>query len=417
MRRVPHSLGGEDELMTVIKGKEIPMRLVGFSGLPSRAAALVLATMLVCVVSASAEPVRPPPRPAPVQRPAPRPVVSRPVPSAQPRLVQHNVPEPNAARRPPPPPNVVRPVNPNFNPNAGFAPNRGNPQPFNNQRQFSNPQPLNNPQQPFGGQQRIVPGGPQPGVLPPGPGGAPHAIVGGPAVINGLRPGPGRPGIPPGGLAPGPGGLPGGFVRRPPSFPVVSVQNRFFPIVRGPRYVWWGGYRRAFVPLAVLGIAAIGGSYWYPDGYVSVAQPYCSGVTPDGCQLTWRMVDFEDGGSAPQCVQYCPQVGPPPAPAQVASLPPPPPPPPANGSCQMTIFADPNFAGAAAPTVENQALLGEAGWLNEISSVQVQSGVWEFYADENFGGVSMRLQPGDYPNLAPEWTKHIGSFQCVEPTA
>ena len=186
--------------------------------------------------------------------------------------------------------------------------------------------------------------------------------------------------------------------------------------------MWWGGYRRAFVPLAVLGIAAIGGSYWYPDGYVSVAQPYCTGFTPDGCQLTWRMVDFEGGGAAPQCVQYCPQVGPPPvpgpgqAPAQVASLPPPPPPAPANGTCQMTIFAEPNFAGAAAPTSEAQAALGEAGWLNEISSIQVQSGEWEFYPEENFGGVSMRLDPGDYPNLAPEWTKHIGSFQCVQPT-
>ena len=42
---------------------------------------------------------------------------------------------------------------------------------------------------------------------------------------------------------------------------------------------------------------------------------------------------------------------------------------------------------------------------------------WEFYADENFGGASMRLTPGTYPNLAPEWTKRIGSFQCVEPSA
>ena len=220
-------------------------------------------------------------------------------------------------------------------------------------------------------------------------------------------------------LGPGPGG---GFGRRPPPFPVVTVGNRFFPIVRGPRFVWWGGYRRAFVPLTVLGIAAIGGSYWYPDGYVSVAQPYCSGYTPDGCQLTWRMVGFDGGGEAPQCVQYCPQVGPLPvpgpgqAPAAVASLPPPPPPAPANGTCQMTIFAEPNFAGAAAPTSDGQPGLGEAGWLNEISSVQVQSGEWEFYADENYGGVSMRLDPGDYPNLAPEWTKRIGSFQCVQPT-
>ncbi len=142
----------------------------------------------------------------------------------------------------------------------------------------------------------------------------------------------------------------------------------------------------------------IGGSYWYPDGYVSVAQPLCTGLTPDGCQLTWRMVDFEDGGGAPQCVQYCPQAGPPPA--RVAELPPPLPPAPANGSCEMTIFADPNFGGLSAPTSENQPTLSQAGWMNEISSVQVQSGTWEFYADENFGGVSMRLSPGTYPEPA-----------------
>ena len=127
------------------------------------------------------------------------------------------------------------------------------------------------------------------------------------------------------------------------------------------------------------------------------------------------MVDFEDGGGVPQCVQYCPQVGPPPA--RVAELPPPLPPAPANGTCEMTIFADPNFGGLSAPTAENQATLSQAGWLNEISSVQVQSGTWEFYADENFGGASMRLTPGTYPNLAPEWTKRIGSFQCVQPSA
>jgi hypothetical protein len=200
-----------------------------------------------------------------------------------------------------------------------------------------------------------------------------------------------------------------------PNFPVITAHNRFFPIVRGQRFVWWGGYRRTFIPLAALGVVLIGGSYWYPDGYVSVAQPLCTGLTPDGCQLNWRMVDFEDGGGVPQCVQYCAQVGPPPA--RVAQLPPAPPPAPANGTCEMTIFADPNFGGLSAPTAENQATLSQAGWLNEISSVQVQSGTWEFYADENFGGVSMRLTPGQYPNLAPEWTKRIGSFQCVEPSA
>jgi hypothetical protein len=377
---------------------------IGFHAFLSTVAAVAALTVIMPQGSIAQQPPHPPPRAAP---PPPRPVY-RPNVNVQrpPSFVQQNQGRPPAG---------VRPAPPVVNPNAGINPNRV--EPFRNNPVVGNP--------PFGGQPRMAPepvapgpgphiGGPiSPPHIAPGPV-SPPRFGGGPA----LRPGPGRPGGPPVVLAPGPGGFP----HRPPGFPVVTVGNRLFPIVRGPRYVWWGGYRRAFVPLAVLGIAAIGGSYWYPDGYVSVAQPYCTGYTPDGCQLTWRMVDFEGGGQAPQCVQYCPQAGPLPvpgpgqAPAAVASLPPTPPPAPANGTCQMTIFAEPNFAGAAAPTADAQAQLGEAGWLNEISSVQVQTGEWEFYAEENYGGVSMRLDPGDYPNLAPEWTKRIGSFQCVQPT-
>ena len=121
-------------------------------------------------------------------------------------------------------------------------------------------------------------------------------------VLTGLRPGPAR------------------RVLVRPNFPIVSVNNRFFPIVKGPRYIYVGGARRLFVPLTALGVVLIGGSYWYADGYVSVDRPYCTGLTPEGCSLHWRMVDLVDGGAEPQCVSYCPQVGPPPA--QVAALPP-----------------------------------------------------------------------------------------------
>jgi Beta/Gamma crystallin len=53
---------------------------------------------------------------------------------------------------------------------------------------------------------------------------------------------------------------------------------------------------------------------------------------------------------------------------------------------------------------------------NEIASIVVAAGTWDFFADENFGGESLRLTPGTYPRLAPEWTRHIGSFMCVEPS-
>jgi len=211
-----------------------------------------------------------------------------------------------------------------------------------------------------------------------------------------------------------PARLPGGpnaLAAAKPKFPVVTVNNKYFPINKGQKYMYVGGFKKFFVPLGALGVVLIGGSYWYPDGYVSIAGPACTGYTPDGCELHWREVDFADGGDAPQCVQYCPQAGPPPA--QIATLPPPPPIP--QGACQMTIFSDPNFGGSSAPTGDNHASLAESGWQNAVSSIQVQAGTWDFFPEDNFGGNPIRLTAGPYPMLAPDWDKKINSFMCVQP--
>jgi len=195
-------------------------------------------------------------------------------------------------------------------------------------------------------------------------------------------------------------------------FPAANVDNGYFPITRGEKFMHVGGRDRSFVPLGALGAVLIGGSYWSPDGYVSTAAPFCAGYTPDGCELHWRTVDFVDGGGEPQCVQYCRLTGPPPE--QVATLPPPLPRSP-RGTCQLTIFSDPNFAGTSAPDGENQATLSESGWQSEISSIEVQSGTWDFFTADNYGGNTMRLSAGTYPTLTPDWDKKINSFMCVEP--
>ena len=78
---------------------------------------------------------------------------------------------------------------------------------------------------------------------------------------------------------------------------------------------------------------------------------------------------------------------------------------------------DQNFGGLSAPTGDTQADLAETGWQNEISSMQIASGTWDFFTDPNFGGATMRLPAGPYPTLSPDWTKKIGSFQCVQPGA
>jgi hypothetical protein len=208
-----------------------------------------------------------------------------------------------------------------------------------------------------------------------------------------------------------------GVPQTAPAFAAVRLHDRFWPIHRDSKFTWVRGQRRLFVPVGLLGVALIGGSYWYPDGYVSMDGPACTGFTPDGCQLQWRMVDIEDGGSEPQCVQYCPQAAAPQPPQDVATLPPPPPLPSDNGVCQTTIYSEPNFAGNSAPTGEGQPSLSQSGWRNEISSIVVGAGVWEFFSDENFAGESMLLPAGTYATLPTEWTKRIGSFMCVRPAA
>jgi hypothetical protein len=167
------------------------------------------------------------------------------------------------------------------------------------------------------------------------------------------------------------------------------------------------------VPLAALGAVVLGGSYYYADSYLTVARPYCEGITPDGCRLNWQRIDFEDGDSDWQCVQYCRRAGAPPPARTVALVAPPPLP--QGGACEIAIFSEPGFGGTNATASDEQPQLSELGWQNQIASVQVKAGTWDFFSDPEFTGETMRLAPGEYPDLGPQWTKRAGSFMCVQP--
>jgi Beta/Gamma crystallin len=392
-------------------------------------AAMMLATM-AAVVSVSDAPAAQPNRPVMAQRTAPY----RPV------MVQHTAPfqQPAPAFHPAPVQRVVpHVVTPPSAPPAHVMPpftqpqNNNNFQAVNPSVQHVNPGlPLNNPSAlrpnlPLNNPSALAPSLPpnNPSTLgpnlPPNNPGAPNFSPANPNFVHGgasapqgpaiIKLGPSQPVVNSTLLKP----APGAFQQTKPGFPAVHLHDKFWPLHKDSRFMWVRGQRRLFVPVALLGVVVIGGSYWYPDGYVSMEGPACTGFTPDGCQLQWRVVDFEDGGGEPQCVQYCPQVGPPPE--QVATLPPPPPTPAENGACQTTIYAEPNFAGNSAPTGDSQPSLSQSGWRNEISSIVVGAGTWDFFSDENFGGESMRLTPGTYATLSAEWTKRIGSFMCVQP--
>ena len=85
-------------------------------------------------------------------------------------------------------------------------------------------------------------------------------------------------------------------------------------VIRGQNYsVWRSGYRvrhgsgwRTFVGLGGLGVIVIGSNKYYPYAYISAPEPYCEGLTEDGCQLMWQDVQTIEGDVVSQCVAYCP---------------------------------------------------------------------------------------------------------------
>lgn len=102
---------------------------------------------------------------------------------------------------------------------------------------------------------------------------------------------------------------------------VLKARLRGFPargagraVIGGRNYsVWRSGYRvrhgggwRTFVALSALSAIAIGTYEYYPYAYISAPEPYCDGLTEDGCQLVWQDVETLDGDIIPQCVAYCP---------------------------------------------------------------------------------------------------------------
>lgn len=102
---------------------------------------------------------------------------------------------------------------------------------------------------------------------------------------------------------------------------VLNARLRGFPArgagratIAGRNYsVWRSNYRvrhrngwYTFVGLSALTAIAIGSYEYYPYAYISAPEPYCDGLTEDGCQLVWQEVETIEGDIIPQCVAYCP---------------------------------------------------------------------------------------------------------------
>ncbi len=86
----------------------------------------------------------------------------------------------------------------------------------------------------------------------------------------------------------------------------ARIGGRNYSIWRGRHRVRHGGRWRTFVALSTLGAIAIGSSEYYPYAYISAPEPYCEGLTEDGCELRWQEVQTIEGDLIDQCVAYCP---------------------------------------------------------------------------------------------------------------
>jgi hypothetical protein len=84
-------------------------------------------------------------------------------------------------------------------------------------------------------------------------------------------------------------------------------------------------------------------------------------------------------------------------------------------ACLIAVYSEPNLTGQAFETADNQPRLDQNRWQNQITSVIVKGGTWDFFPDLEYRGGPpvLRLAPGSYPALEPQWIKRIGSFMCV----
>ena len=200
---------------------------------------------------------------------------------------------------------------------------------------------------------------------------------------------------------------------------VTVINNNTVQVFRDRRTVFVGGFPRTLIAVGGLTAIAVAGVSYYPEAYVVLARPACVGVTEFGCALQWQAVATDDGFTVPQCVQYCRQgyVPPPPPPrVTVTALAAPQAAVVASGGCEISIFSEPNMSGEASDTTEAQPSLPDVGWEDAIASIEVRRGVWDLFVEPEFTGEAIRLEPGTYPTLPPNFVRRINSFMCSEPT-
>ena len=85
----------------------------------------------------------------------------------------------------------------------------------------------------------------------------------------------------------------------------------------------------------------------------------------------------------------------------------------ARGGCLVVVYKEPDFDGQTLQTSLDQPTLGDRRWKDAISSIQIFSGNWDFFVEDQYSGDTMTLEPGSYSDLGEDWKDKIGSFRCT----
>lgn len=88
---------------------------------------------------------------------------------------------------------------------------------------------------------------------------------------------------------------------------------------------------------------------------------------------------------------------------------------PPQPSCLIIVYRDAGFNGESWVITDDRPYVGDR-WNDQISSVRVIAGVWQFFWDANYGGEQYTSRPGDYPYVGDHWNDQISSMRCVRPT-
>ncbi|WP_375473239.1 beta/gamma crystallin-related protein [uncultured Nostoc sp.] len=83
-----------------------------------------------------------------------------------------------------------------------------------------------------------------------------------------------------------------------------------------------------------------------------------------------------------------------------------------SGGADLELFDDDNFGKLLVQTNEGTGNVGND--VNDrISSIVVNAGVWRFWTDSQFRGLSADLEPGRYANIGVGFSDSITSFQRI----